>query len=434
MPRVAPNAGPAGNGSVEEKAARSWLPRAVTLADQVTSSVSNVLVIPLVAPLVSAADLGRFVLGYTILMMTLTLCRAYFGTRVTLSPDNASALAMMSNVLGALALLAPVLVIAVLAVSAAATAGESLHLLILVALAAPIVCMQDILRFGAVASGRPLVALGSDAVWVAFMAAPLALQMSLSPVVAVSLWAGGAVAALVVAWAAMRVRPRLQGGIGELRRRDAVAGSITLGHIGWSGASLWILVFVTHVIGPAATGSLAVASRAMGPINVLFNYITLGVTPLLVRRDRSSDVRFCAGTAGVMSSLILLWGALLLVLPTSVGTALLGDSWPGVRGVLPWTIAEYVFLAIATAAGLGLQVRRRARALIRQRAVATVIIVVGGSVVAVLVHETWAVAATVAAAIFTAAVLGWGALLRSDPPASSRQPVPSARLLPLEEA
>lgn len=413
---------------------RRWVPRVVTLADQVMSSVSNVLVILLVAPPLTAGEFGQFMLGYTILTLTLTVTRTYFGTRISLAPDRARALTLTADLLGTLLVLSPVIFVVVLALSALATGGGSWDLLVVLALAAPVVCIQDIIRFGAAASGRAWAALASDTLWVVVMAVPLLLQMRLSPLSGLSLWALAAVAALAVAWRGIGLRPHWRGGVAELRRRHVVGESVTLGYLGLGVASLWTLAFVGHVIGDAATGSLAGASKAMGPINVLFSYIALAVTPVLVRRTRKGDLRFCALTAAFSAGLVLSWGVLLLSLPDSVGTALLGESWAGVRGVLPWTIAEYAFLAVSAASALGLQVRGHGRALIIQRAGAALVTVIAGCGAAVLTHEVWAVAAALASASLASALLGWAPLWRRLPPPQDTPREPETRLMPLQGA
>ncbi|HMX23158.1 MAG TPA: hypothetical protein PKA11_09275, partial [Accumulibacter sp.] len=52
----------------------------------------------------------------------------------------------------------------VFGVSIATTGGEGWSMLLIVALATPVVCLQDIIRFGASSSGRQWTALVSDGV------------------------------------------------------------------------------------------------------------------------------------------------------------------------------------------------------------------------------------------------------------------------------
>jgi hypothetical protein len=182
--------------------------RTVTLLDQVLSSVSNVLAVLLVARALHPADFGRFALGYAVLTLALTLSRAYFGTRVSLAPDRATARRLTAAIAAGLLMLSPVLVLVVLGLSVLTAGNQSMGLFLIIAFASPVVLVQDIVRAGSAASGEPGAALLSDGVWVAVMAAPFALRLHLGPTAALALWGLAALAALVVALGTYRLRPR----------------------------------------------------------------------------------------------------------------------------------------------------------------------------------------------------------------------------------
>lgn len=391
-----------------------WLPRAVILVDQGVSSVSNLLVVVLVARVLSPSDFGHFALGYAILTVTLGLSRAYFGSRISLAKDPASARQLTAALVAGMLVVSPVVALAVFAVSTVATNGQAQLIVLIVALASPVVCMQDALRFGAASGGRPWVALLSDTVWVVIMTLPFLLGIRLQASAAVALWASAASLALVVALISFGARPRLRPGLRELRRREDVGAAITVGAVATTSATLLVLLVVTNVLGPAATGSLRGASTAMGPVNVLLAFSALGITPVLVRRARAGDRAFCALVAAAMMALVLAWGAVLLILPDSVGAAAFGSSWPGIRSVLAWTVAEYVWVAASAAAILGLKVRRQVGGLVRTRAIAAGTTVVAGTIAATTLRETVAVAGALAASAFLTAAVSWLLLLRTD--------------------
>lgn len=402
------------------------------MADQLFSSLSNVLVVVLVARVMNPEEFGRFALGYTVLTMALALTRAYLGTRLSLTPDRASAKRLTANLVASMALCGPALALVVLGLSAAATGVASLGVLAIVAVSTPIVCAQDLLRFGAVASGRPWVALVSDGFWVAMMVLPFALRVTLSPTAALLLWSGSAVGALGLALVLTRQVPRLAAGLAELRRRDRVGESLTFGAVVATAGSLWVLLVVSQVISSTAAGSLRGASTAMGPVNVLMALGGLSLTPALVRRRRNQDLRFCIVTAAVLGGLTLLWGTLLLLLPERAGMAAFGASWSGIRSVLPWTLVEYVLLSVAAAAVLGLKVRFRSGPLIRERATLAGATALGGTAAALITGEVWAVAAALAVAATAAATVGWLYLLRGPVPVGplndERVPLPAGQV------
>ena len=401
-----------------------WLRRGAVLVDQALSSVSNLLAVVLVARVLSPAEFGYFALGYAILTLTLGLSRAYFGSRISLAPDADSARRVTSALVAGMLVLSPVVVLVVLAVATAATGGRAPLIALVVALATPVVCIQDALRFGAIAGGRPYVALSSDALWIAVMAVPFVLPFELSAPGALTVWACAAVAALLVALVGFRERPVLRAGLAELRRREAVGSALTVGAVATTAATLLVLLVVSRALGPAAVGSLRGASTAMGPVNVLFAFTAVGLTPVLVQRARGGDRRFCAVVGSVTVGLVLLWGLVLLLVPERLGATAFGESWTGIRSVLAWTVGEYVWIAVGAAAVLGLKVQQRAGGLIATRIGTASLTVLVGTLAALVVGDVQAVAAAFALSAGVGAATAWWLLLR---PAPRPVPVPAAR-------
>lgn len=401
-----------------------WLGRGAVLVDQALSSVSNLLAVVLVARVLSPAEFGYFALGYAILTLTLGLSRAYFGSRISLAPDPAEARRVTSALVAGMLALSPLVVLVVLGVASAATGGQAPLIALVVALATPVVCIQDALRFGAIAGGRPWVALASDALWIVVMAVPFALPSELSAPAVLTVWGSAAGAALLVALVGFRERPVLRAGIAELRRREAVGSALTLGTVATTAATLLVLLVVTRTLGPAAAGSLRGASTVMGPVNVLFAFTAVGLTPVLVQRGRSGDRRFCAMVGAVTVGLVLLWGLVVLLLPDGFGAAAFGESWVGIRSVLAWTVGEYVWIAVAAAAVLGLKVQQRASGLIATRIGTASLTVLAGTLAALVVGHVQAVAAGFALSAAVGAATAWWLLLR---PAAEPVPVLAGR-------
>ena len=140
---------------------------AIGLVDQGMSSLSNVLAVIMVAQSLSAPAFGSFSVTYAVLIFLLTLSRSYFGTQLTLTDSHAAAWERASSALGAVLLLAPVLVVATGGIGLLLSNQTDFAIAIAVAVAAPLVCLQDLLRYVAVAVGSPHVALASDTVWAA---------------------------------------------------------------------------------------------------------------------------------------------------------------------------------------------------------------------------------------------------------------------------
>ncbi|WP_380156456.1 hypothetical protein [Kineococcus sp. R86509] len=396
------------------------------LLDQAASSASNVLALVLLARALDADTFGRFSLGYAVLVLVLSLTRAALGTRITLTPDHDQAHRVTAGVLGALTLLAVLTAAVVTGAGLLLTSGHDPALQLLVGLATPVVCAQDVLRFGAVAAGRPGVALISDLSWLALVGVALLLRTDSRTTLLV--WAGGAALALVVALLGLRTRPDVRAGRDLLvrlaRREDPLAASLAANSVIASLGLLAVLTVAAHLIDPAAAGSLRAAATAMGPVNVAFAYVSLSLAPTLVRRARDGDRRFCARAALVLGVGTALWGTCLLLLPDSWGRTAFGETWTGAATVLPLTVTEYVLTALGTAAVLGLKVREHAGDLLRQRVVATVLSVVAGSALAATTGDVRAVAAAVALAAGVQTGLGWHSLLTRPAP----EPAPARTL------
>ena len=387
-----------------------WRAHAATMADQVLSSLSNVLAVVLGAKSTDAADFGRFSLAYTVLTVVVGLNRAYLGNRVSLSRDDEAAHRATALAAGGMVVLAPAVALVVWLVARVASGGGTL--VVIVALAAPVVCVQDLLRFGAVASRRPSVALVSDAIWTACLVVPLLLTARPSPVQAVAIWAAGAVVSAVVAMAHFGIRPRIMAGWRSLREHDPVGRSLVVGRLLTSSASLLAISASAAIIGPVAAGSLRGASTLLGPLNGIFALIPLSLTPMLVRRPRSGDLRACVAIACTLLVLVLTMGGALLLLPPELGTRLLGDSWAGARAVLPFTVAEYCSISVTAALLLAAKVRGDARAISVQQAVLAVVVVVLGIAAAWLTHEARFVAAAFAVGSVASAATGAVTLVR----------------------
>jgi O-antigen/teichoic acid export membrane protein len=387
---------------------------AIGLFDQGMSSLSNVLAVVMVAQGLSASAFGSFSVAYAILIFLLTLTRSYFGTQLTLTDARSAAIDRAGLTLGALLLLAPLLTVGVGVVGMLLAGESSFFIVLMVAVAAPVVCLQDLLRYAAVAVERPIVALASDTVWALLMALPAIGLIPITGAPILVVWLVAAALALAIAVALLRIRPNFAKGRRLLRERHAVGNSITIGSIAVSGASLVIAAATAHFLSPASAGSLRGASTAMGPLNALQAFVTLNLTPTLLRRTRSRDLAFCVRVALLVAVVVAVWSAVILLLPDAVGRFLLGESWRGARSVLPWTCVEYLFLSIATPTMLWLRVRYVARQLLQKRLTYAALLVTFGTGAAILGSSALYVAAAVAGAAVVNAAMGWLLVLRNQ--------------------
>jgi O-antigen/teichoic acid export membrane protein len=385
---------------------------AVGLIDQGMSSLSNVVAVVMVAQSLSASAFGSFTVSYAILIFVVTLTRSYFGTQLGLTETGLAAREQARAILGALLLLTPLLAITV-GVLGVLLADSAPWIVLIVAVAAPLVCLQDVLRYVAVAVERAWVALASDTVWVAIAAVPALGLVQVDGPRVLGIWLGAAAVAFAVAIILLRIKPSFAQGRRLLRKRHAVGSSLTIGAVAVSGASVVVTVATAHFLGPASAGSLRGASTVMGPLNVVQAFVTLNMTPILRRRERAGDIRFCVRVAVLISVAVATWSTIVLLLPDAAGGFVLGESWAGARSVLPWMCFEYLFLGLATPTTLWLRVRFAARKLLQNRLAYAALLGVCGSAAAVLGPSAGYVAAGLAAAAAFSAGLGWLVVLRN---------------------
>jgi hypothetical protein len=392
---------------------RHWRLRGLTLLDQGLSSLSNVLAVVLVARSLDTESFGLFSVAYGVLLFVLTLSRTFFGTQLSLARTPEEGRSLGGAVSGALMLLSPAIVVVVAGMGVVLTRAQWVSLVLVVAAATPVICLQDCLRFTAVTTDRPGAAVVSDGLWCGIILAAIVVGTVLDAAQVLGLWLGAAGAALVTLLALLRLRPRVMQGLALLRTRHHVGESLTVGVAASSGASLVVIALVANVLSPAAAGALRGASTLMGPLNALFAFIAIGLTPAVVRRPRRQDVRTAAAVAAGAVTTVAAWGLVLLALPADLGSAVLGDTWASARAVLPFTTLEYVALAAGAASTLGLKVRSEARALARQKLGYAVGIVIVGGATALAAQSVLPVAAALAVVAAAANAYGWVQLLRS---------------------
>lgn len=390
---------------------RTLLPRLVSLGDQVLSGASNFLTVALVARSTSPGGFGHFALGYAMLLAVLSLVRGVWGTPITLTGSPRRSLAAARRFLSAAMVASPIMMVLIAAPTLALTHGRNWPVSMLVAVAAPIVCGQDLCRFAAVSADRPWVAAVSDGTWLVAVAVGYAFQPG--AYAALGVWVGGGGAGLVVAMFSLRLRPRLRLGAHALRSWNSTGVGVAVGNVALQVGSYAVLALATVSVSASSAAALRGASSVMAPVNTLIGFMSLGLLPLVHRLPAHRQFRTVTRIAAMILLLTAAWCAVLLLMPASVGRLFLGDTWPLARHILPWTSLEYLLLVVGTTALLGLQARQVGRLLINVGIGAAALMISSGVVAAVVAGGTtiFAVAQVVSAGIGT--VLIWILYFRS---------------------
>jgi O-antigen/teichoic acid export membrane protein len=345
--------------------------RLLVIADQGVSSLSNVVVVIIVARSVSATEFGAFAVALIVYQFCLGLCRATVGDPLLSQHSHESAAQrahlvprMVGSVLTVgLALAAVVLTIGVLLSGPAGTA------LVALAFVLPFVLLQDLGRYVFIID-RPSAALAIDVAWLA----AVAVALPLAP-------AGAGVGWYVIMWG-------FAGGVGALLASVIEHPSPrTIRPIAWlvdergtvsRYIGEWIslqlagnltMLVVGPIAGLAALGAIQAVQVLYGPLNTLHAGIYLAVVPEGARiRDNPSRLqRLMVAATGLIVGAAAVWMVACVVMPGSVGRALFGASWArGSDLVVPMGLAMIVS-STATGGFAGIRSLGDPRASLRAR-------------------------------------------------------------------
>ena len=394
---------------------RVQLRRLVSLGDQVLSGASNFLTVALVARSTSPNGFGHFALAYAVLLVLLTLVRGVWGTPISLAGSPRGSLDEAQRYLSAALVAAPIMMSLIAGPTLLLTRGDNWPVVVLVSVAAPIVCGQDLCRFAAVSADRPGVAAASDGTWLVAVALGYVVQPG--PYAALGVWVAGAGAGLLVAMVSLRLRPQMRLGARALRSWHSTGVGVAVLQVSVQVATYAVLVLATVAVGASSAAALRGASSVMAPVNTLLGFMSLGLLPTVNRLRTHRQLGLVARIAAAILLLTAVWCAVLLLMPPSVGGLLLGETWPLARQILPWTSLEYVFVVVAHSAILGLQARQAAGRLLVNAGVVAAALMVSAGMVAAFVADSatpFAIAQVVAAGIGAVAI--WALYFRAARP------------------
>ncbi|KQO97537.1 hypothetical protein [Leifsonia sp. Leaf264] len=304
--------------------------RYVTVVDQVVSSLSNFALVALVANVSSPEVFGRFSLGYVILVFFLGFQRSLVGEVLLVRFSVQGATRKGFESAAGLALVVGVLGMLVLAAFAVAAPTDSVSVWLWLAVAAPLVLVQDVLRYILIAQRRSGYALLIDAAWAVISIGAMIGIVAVrgDPAWVIAAWALGALLSLVGGVIILRLLPRPVLGIRWfVANRDiAVRFSAEYSSLNLSTTLVWFALAVP--LGAAGIAALRGASLLFSPVNTAFNAVRIAMIPELVRlRPSGRYARRLAETALILFGISVVWGVVVLLLPSGLGRMLLGATW-----------------------------------------------------------------------------------------------------------
>jgi len=169
------------------------------------------------------------------------------------------------------------------------------------------------------------------------------------------------------------------------------------------GAGQLVVYVIGAVAGLAALGAFRAGYLLFGPIQVVYLGVSAVAVPELVRARESGGARRLLWTSRLLSLAlvagIVIWGAVILSLPESLGTALLGPVWQPARHLASAVMAGWLGTGIIAGAAAGLRSLAAAQEGLRARLVGSVLAVTGG--------VGGAIAGGAAGAIYGLALAAW---------------------------
>lgn len=388
------------------------------VGDQALSSFSNFAMSLLIARSVSPQEFGAFGIAFATYTVALGASRAIAGeplvVRFSSVPERrwrrgASTAGGTALALGATAGAACV-------IAGTLTRGALGGALTILGIALPGLMVQDLWRYSLFAAKRPAAAFANDLIWTVLQLAAIAALL-LAGVRSVphllAAWGGAATVAALAGMVQTRTAPRPAAARRWLADQRELASRYLAEFGARNGTQAGVVYATGGLAGLAQAGALRAGQVALGLPHVLNMGLTgVSIPEALRHLERSPDdlIRFTRKVSLGIALPTLLWGSLLLLLPTGIGEAILGRAWERALSVLiPLTLAQAAAGA-QTGATVGLRALADARRSLRAR-LGTAIFALGAGVLGAWAWGAVGAASGLALGLGIGAVFFWFALI-----------------------
>ncbi|MDR7085720.1 O-antigen/teichoic acid export membrane protein [Aeromicrobium panaciterrae] len=304
------------------------------LLDQIVASGSTFLFIVIVATNVSALELGAVAFVFELYLLSVFVARGVSGDPLTSRFSGADEAKLKGAVRAATT---TTLVIGIglgllLAIASLFADDPLRDILLIGAVALPGLTLQDFVRSALIVQGRVRSTFLNDTFWAVTQVLAMVIAIAIDPVAQTifAAWAStGCVAALIglVQLRSGVARPRAVRG--WLRETRDIWPYYLADNMVFQVSSLLLVVLVSATAGLAATAGFRVAMTVYAPLSLIARgLITVSVSMLARIRDNPVEVRRRAMLIStVLTPLAFIWGLLSLLIPTSAGKTLFGESW-----------------------------------------------------------------------------------------------------------
>lgn len=350
---------------------------ALRVLDQIVSGLSNVLFSLIAVSVGTPTEFGIVSAAMVAVTSVLLVSRTSLGNCVLVEASRESGTNAARFASGFLICSAPLSIAIVAGAAWFSGAAQVPGIAPILAVAVPIVLVQDLLRFQSSAIGRPQWALLADLVWLLSLLPVVVMRalpgVSVGIMAAVISWACGALFSAIILATSLSVAPRFRGLVAWVRVQWRSLAGTAVGATASSTANVGRVSLIGATLGPTAVAALSAGQLLMAPLSLLAALIPFAATPFIVRRAGSfSPFRAYARVAGACCLIGLIWFAICSQVPASLGSRLLGEMWGPARALLPqMTLLSLAVLVQASALFLLFYMRQ-------PRAFAAVLIVTSG--------------------------------------------------------
>jgi O-antigen/teichoic acid export membrane protein len=330
---------------------------AVITADQVISGASNVLIAILAARLLSAAQFGLFGIVFLVYTLVVWITRGLVSDTLLVHPLESRE--RPGEAIGTALVLAALLSIGVAGVGAAIRFWDPAFgdALLVLAGCLPLLVLQDVGRYLAFATERPMRAVLLDTVWLVVMVgavAALFVTGTHSLVWLVGAWAGSGAAAglFVCAWTGVR---EIQLDLGWLRKTWGVAWRFLVSYATMQTSALGMSAEIGAIAGATALGGVQGTLVLVRPYTTFqVAAITHWIGEVARSRGRRQVWRHALAASSLTAAVAVTNLAVMLVLPNRIGETLLGASWHYAKPLLLPAAVQLVILGLLTGPQTGL--------------------------------------------------------------------------------
>ena len=141
------------------------------------------------------------------------------------------------------------------------------------------------------------------------------------------------------------------------------------------------LIALGAIAGLAAAGTLRAGGLLLGPLNILYQGVSLVAVPegvALLRRSERALHRFAVVLAALLALVAIAWGTMIILLPESVGQLILGSNWDAARHVILPLALSLAGSGVCVAGLVPLRVLAAARQSFRANAAQSALLLVAG--------------------------------------------------------